>query len=132
MSKGPNYLNKDRGRTAGPNYLDRKTGVDWEKHESDVEKRSGGRRRAASGAAPGKPADTIDEEFLRECKSTKGAGMSLSGKWISKITQEALCLGKTPLIELRFDGQVEPTPTDWVMIPALEFESLLERSRSDV
>lgn len=131
MSSGPNYLNRDRGRTPGPNYLDRKTGVDWERHEREVEKRSGGQRRAASGAAPGKPADTKDEEFLRECKSTKGAGMTLSGKWISKITHEALCLNKTPLIELRFDGQVEPTPTDWVMIPALEFEALLERLRSE-
>lgn len=130
MPRGPDYLGKSRGRQDGPNYLDRDTGVNWKKHERDVEKRSGGRRRAASGAAPGKPADTKDQHYLRECKATRGAGMSLSGKWISKITGEALSLGKVPLIELRFDGQVEPTPTDWVMIPAIDFEELLDELRS--
>ena len=129
MKSGPDFLGKERGRPAGPNYLDRETGVDWKRHELDVEKRSGDRRRAASGAAPGKPGDNKGEEYLRECKSTKGAGMSINGKWLSKITNEALCLDKVPLIELRFDGQVEPTPTDWVMIPALEFEALLENLR---
>ena len=129
MKSGPDFLGKERGRPAGPNYLDRETGVDWKRHELDVEKRSGDRRRAASGAAPGKPGDNKGEEYLRECKSTKGAGMSINGKWLSKITNEALCLDKVPLTELRFDGQVEPTPTDWVMIPALEFEALLENLR---
>ena len=129
MKSGPDFLGKERGRPAGPNYLDRETGVDWKRHELDVEKRSGDRRRSASGAAPGKPGDNKGEEYLRECKSTKGAGMSINGKWLSKITNEALCLDKVPLIELRFDGQVEPTPTDWVMIPALEFEALLENLR---
>lgn len=130
MAYGPDYLNKERGSIAGPNYLDRKTGANWKKHEQDVESRSGGRRRAASGATPGKPADTIDQEFLRECKSTKGAGMSINGKWLSKITSEAICLGRIPLVELRFEGQTDPTPTDWIMLPALEFEELLEKSRS--
>lgn len=130
MPKGPDYLGSSKKRKGGPDYLGRDTGVDWRQHEKDVERRSGGRRRAASGAAPGKPADTKDEHYLRECKSTRGAGMSLSGKWISKITHEALVLGKTPLIELRFDGQVEPTPTDWVMIPALDFEELMEKVKN--
>lgn len=129
MARGrrPDYLGKSRGKNAGPDYLGMDTGVDWKRHESDVEKRSGDRRRVASGAAPGKPGDNKGEEFLRECKSTRGAGMSLNGKWLSKITQEALCLGKTPLVELRFDGQTEPTPKDWVMIPALEFQDMVER-----
>lgn len=131
MSPGPDYLGKDRKRKIGPNYLDLDDGVDWRKHEKDVEKRSGARRRAASGAAPGKPGDNKDEEFLRECKATKGAGMTISGKWLKKISSEALALGKNPLMELRFDGQEEPTPKDWVMIPAIDFEALLERLRGN-
>ena len=132
MAKGPDYLGRDFKKKPGPNYLDAiDTGVDWRKHEGDVAKRSGGRVRAASGATPGKPADTKDEVYLRECKSTYGAGMSLSGKWLSKISAEALALGKIPLMELRFDGQTEPTPTDWVMIPSIDFEDLVEQARGE-
>lgn len=125
---GPNYLERDDSTRKKPDYLGRDTGVDWRRHERDVERRSGGRRRAASGAAPGKPGDTRDETFLRECKSTRGAGMSISGKWINKISSEAIALNKIPLLELRFDGQTAPAPKDWVLIPAYEFTALVERS----
>lgn len=131
---GPNYLNRGGGhdaprRKAGPSYLDRDTGVDWRDHEETVARRSGGKRRAASGAAPGKPADTIDQEFLRECKSSKGAGITIKGDWLEKIVQQALPRGMTPLLEIRVAGQASPTPSDWVLIPAQEFEILLERIR---
>jgi hypothetical protein len=130
MANGPNFLNRpDATPSVGPNYLDRKEGVDWNKHENDVAKRSGGKRRAASGAAPGKPADTVDQHYLRECKATKGKGITINGRWLSKITGEALPRGMTPLLEIRVDGQEAPTPTDWVLIPAQEFEILLERLR---
>jgi hypothetical protein len=128
---GPNYLDRKPPTGGGPDYLERKDGVDWRKHEADVAKRSGGRVRAASGAAPGKPADTIDQNFLRECKATKGMGMSINGKWLAKICREALPRCQTPLLELRFDGQEAPTPSDWVMIPAQDFEILLEQIRGE-
>lgn len=130
--KGPDYLNRGDGKARkpkGPNYLDIDTGVDWRDHEETVAKRSGGKRRAASGAAPGKPADTVDQEFLRECKATKGAGITIKADWLRKITHQALPRGMTPLLEIRVDGQEAPTPSDWVMIPAQEFEILLERIR---
>lgn len=128
--KGPNYLDRNGKKgPKGPDYLDIDTGVDWRDHEDTVAKRSGGRRRAASGAAPGKPADTVDQEFLRECKATKGAGITIKGDWLKKIVQQSLPRGMTPLVELRVMGQEAPTPTDWVLIPAQEFEILLERLR---
>ena len=128
---GPNYLNRDGKKNQnGPNYLDLDDGVDWKSHENEVAKRSGGKRRAASGAAPGKPADTVDQSFLRECKATKGAGITLKGDWLEKITRQAISRGITPLLELRLDGQSAPTPSDWVLIPAQEFEILLERLRN--
>lgn len=131
MKKGPDYLNRGQEgkRKTGPAYLDIDTGVDWRDHEATVAKRSGGKRRAASGAAPGKPADTVDQEFLRECKATKGAGLTIKAEWLEKITQQALPRGMTPLLEIRVAGQAPPTPTDWVLIPAQEFEILLERLR---
>ena len=130
MSGGPDYLDPSSKAGDGPDYLDpRNTGVNWEKHENDVAKRSGGKRRAGSGAVPGKPADTYDLVYLRECKATKGAGISLKGEWLAKIVRESLPRGMTPLLELRLEGQEAPAPTDWVLIPAQEFEILLERLR---
>ena len=140
MADGPNYLGdqvpnlrsspkKPKGN--GPNYLGRDTGVDWEQHEKDVAKRSGGRVTPGSGAVPGKPADTFDQEFLRDCKATKGAGITIKAKWLTQIAKQASPRGKTPLVELRLEGQEPPTPTDWVMIPAQDFEILLERLRGD-
>jgi hypothetical protein len=132
---GPDYLNRNHDkpgapkRKNGPDYFDLDTGVDWRDHENAVAKRSGGQRRAASGAAPGKPADTVDQVYLRECKATKGAGLTIKGEWLEKITQQALPRGMTPLLEIRVAGQAAPTPTDWVLIPAQEFETLLERLR---
>ena len=130
---GPNYLDrKEPSRdNSGPDYLGRDDGVDWRKHENDVAKRSKGHRRAASGAAPGKPADTVDVALLRECKATKGAGITLKGEWLSKIVGQALPRDLIPAIELRLDGQVAPTPKDWILIPAQEFEILLERLRGE-
>jgi hypothetical protein len=128
---GPNYLDRKSSGSNGPDYLDRKDGVDWEKHEDDVAKRSKGRRRAASGAAPGKPADTLDQVYLRECKATKGAGITIKADWLSKIVNQALPRGMTPLVELRLAGQEPPTPTDWILIPAQEFEILIERLRGE-
>ena len=55
--------------------------------------------------------------------------MSINGKWLYKIASEAIALQRVPLVELRFDGQTGPAPTDWVMMPAIEFEMLLEQVR---
>jgi len=128
---GPDYLNRNQAERSGPKYVERDTGVDWRRHEEEVAKRSGGRKRAASGAAPGKPADTVDQEFLRECKSTKGAGITLKSDWLKKIVQQSLPRDMIPLLELRMDGQEAPTPKDWVLLPAQEFEILLERLRRE-
>ena len=96
--------------------------VDWEQHESDVAERSGGRRTPGSGNKPGIPGDTSDQHYLRECKATKKAGISISPKWLRKIVEAAISRGKVPLIEIRLEGQTLPVPTDWVLVPATDFE----------
>lgn len=126
--KKPDYLGKSRPKNTGPDYLkNKKTGVDWQQHEKDVEERSSGKRRARSGAAPGYPGDTKDSLFLRECKATSGSGITVKSNWLTKIAAEALAIGKVPIIEIRLDGQVLPTPKDWVLIPSIEFDALIEK-----
>jgi hypothetical protein len=97
------------------------------KHEKDVAKRSGGRRVPGSGNILGMPGDVADERFRRECKATHGGGTSIQAKWVKKISAEALAINKIPLIELRLEGQQEPTPKDWVMLPAHEFQNIMDK-----
>lgn len=97
------------------------------KHEKDVAERSGGRRTPGSGNILGKPGDVDDPKFRRECKATKGGGTQVQAEWIKKISTEALAINKIPLIELRFEGQEDPAPKDWVMLPAIEFQILLDK-----
>ena len=129
MSGGPDYLNKQR-KLEGPDYLGRDTGVDWRQHERDTEKRSGGRRQPGSGNKPGAPGDVRDIRWLRENKaSRKGAvGMFVKGDWLQKIVAQATPRGLEPMLDLRFRGQEPPVPIDWVLVPAIEFEALLERA----
>ena len=130
---GPNYLNKDRDPDK-PDYLGRDTGVDWRQHEKDTETRSGGRRQPGSGHKPGAPGDVRDIRWLRENKASRNGaeGMFIKGTWLQKIVAQALPRGLDPIIELRFDGQAAPVATDWVLLPAIEFEALLDRANEGV
>ena len=125
----PDYLGKER-RPPGPDYLGRDTGVNWRDHEKRAAKRSGGRCQPGSGNQPGRPGDVRAERWLKENKaSRKGAeGIFVKGPWLQDIVAQALALGLEPALELCFEGQQEPVPTDWIMIPAIEFEILLERA----
>lgn len=101
--------------------------ANWKKHEKDVAERSGARQVAGSGNQPGKPGDLRGAKFLRECKASKGAGLSVQAKWLRKLVDEATQLGRYPLVEIRLEAAEAPVPTDWVMLPALDFQELLER-----
>jgi len=101
--------------------------ADWKKHEKDIAKRSGAKRVAGSGNQPGKPGDIRGNKFLREAKATKKDSISLRGKWLRKITEEALAVGRTPLVEVRLEDAQFPCPTDWVLIPAMDFQALVEQ-----
>ena len=109
-----------------PNF-DRDGKANWRKHEADVAKRSGGRLTPGSGNKPGKPGDAVDSKYMRECKATKGAGISINGEWLKKVVADAMTRGMTPLVEIRLEGQTAPTPTDWILSPAVDFEELNDR-----
>lgn len=124
----PDYFNKNSEKKSGPDYFkkDPTTKIS-KKHEKDVANRSGGRRVPGSGNIAGMPGDVSDPIFRRECKATKGGGTQIQAEWIKKISGEALAINKIPLIELRFEGQTEPTPKDWIMIPSIEFQRIIEK-----
>lgn len=108
---------------SSPNF-DKDGKVNWRKHEKDVVTRSGGRAQPGSGNKPGKPGDTTDQHYMRECKATNGAGITIKSEWLEKLVSDAMSRGMTPLVELRLSGQSPPVPSDWVLIPAIDFEAL--------
>ena len=124
----PDYFGKPANEKTGPDYFkkDPTTKIS-KKHEKDVAERSGGSRTPGSGNILGIPGDVKDAMFLRECKATKGGGTQIQAKWIAKLSTEALSVNKIPLVELRLEGQVEPAPKDWILLPANEFQNLLSR-----
>lgn len=95
------------------------------RHEKRISKRTGDNRVSGSGNKPGRPADLRGDTFLREAKTTKGAGRMISGRELAKIVEQAMALNKIPVMEICFEGQVIPVPNDWVLIPADDFDRLL-------
>ena len=100
-----------------------KRGLD---HERDIAKRTGANRVRGSGNKPGRPADVKGRLFLREAKVTSGKGRSIKGEELAKIVEQALRVSRIPVLEVRFEGQKPPTPKDWVMLPASDFDALVE------
>jgi Holliday junction resolvase len=92
--------------------------------EKRVARKIGGRRQPASGALPGIPNDVSSDEFLIECKRTKYSGMGIKGEWIQKLDEVAIMHGKTPCLELEFDGLPDGTTKHWMMVP---FDYFCER-----
>jgi hypothetical protein len=107
------------------------------RHEEDVAKGLGGRRRPGSGSKPGMKGDVAgvqlgDIDFLIECKTTEGASLSVQGAWLNKITTEA-GPARSPALAIRFQFktlQEIATPhqkiaeTDWVAIPMSVFKRM--------
>jgi len=129
--QSPDYFNKESNKKK-PDYFQKDPTTKISKrHEKIVANRSGGRRTPGSGNIKGKPGDVDDATFLRECKATSGAGMVLQGNWFSKIFIEALSTKRTPLIELRLEGQKDPIPKDWVIMTSDTFQNLINKIASN-
>lgn len=125
----------------GPDYFadnDKPKKADWRSHEADVEKRTGDRRSRGSGAGHGKtgqtrgrtratvqPADNVGKR-LRECKATRGAGITIKKEWLSQLIEQALVMNRRPVLEIRLEGATLPVPVDWVLIPAMDYDELTE------
>jgi len=126
VGTGPDYF-KERPDADAPDYFQTKR-ADWKQHEKDIAKRSGGRQQPGSGNKPGRPGDVVDTLCLRDGKATRsGKSISVSASILATITGQALALGKIPVVEVRLESAEPPVPTDWVCLPAQDFQQLLER-----
>lgn len=100
--------------------------------ENRVARVTGGRRVPGSGSSPYAKGDVRLSSFLVECKKTEKASISITHKWLEKITQEAEALGKEPALAIEIQGgdrdtrKVSVRDRDWVLIPARLFKKLTE------
>lgn len=95
--------------------------------EKKVAKSVGGRLTPASGSMHGAKGDVRVADFLLEAKSTSDQTMRVELHWLQKISHEALSIGKTPALSIRF---VNPDGTpkkggSFVAIPEWVFSSLV-------
>ncbi len=119
--------------------------ADWKKHERDVAARAGGRVTRGSGAVrptggtsrgtargigqtSADPGDVRDNEFIRECKATVRGSLSIQLKWLKGLVEQALVVNRRPILEIRFEQARPPVSQDWVLMPAEDFDELLERA----
>ena len=96
-----------------------------------VAKDLGARLQPASGAVEGYKSDSRIKgarSYRIESKSTVNVTMALELQWLSKISQEALASGSTPVVTVSFvDAAGRPRSkfnADWVLIPKWAFEEL--------
>lgn len=95
--------------------------------EKKVAKSLGGRLTPASGSMHGAKGDVRVADFLLEAKSTSDQTMRVELHWLQKISHEALSIGKTPALSIRF---VNPDGTpkkggSFVAIPEFLFAALI-------
>lgn len=121
----PNF-SQPRKKTIQNVSKENTTGRRGNRHEKRIAARTGDNTVSGSGSKPGRPADIRGITFLREAKTTRGRGRTISGKELEKITMQALSSNKIPVMEICFEGQVAPVPNDWVLIPASDFDALVK------
>lgn len=131
----PDFFGSGDGPDVEPDFFGREKNPRWKRHEKDTAKRAKGYQVAGSGNQPGKPGDVADVEYLRECKETDAAGITIKASWLRKLMQEALDSGKKPLLEIRL-SQAEAAsnglvPGDWVLQPAQDWEQEREGRLSE-
>lgn len=137
---GPNYFDGSQDSDKPDYFKDvhKPKKANWRKHEADVEKRTGDRRTRGSGAGHGKtgqtrrrgsvnPGDNVGKR-LRECKATRGRGITINGDWLEQLIVQALSMNRRPVLEIRLEGATLPVPQDWVLIPASDYDELTGES----
>lgn len=93
--------------------------------ENRVASNLGGKRQRGSGASDYAKGDVKTDDFLVECKQTEKKSLSVKGKWLSKITREAMAAGKTPALSIEIKGiEDRLVEQDWVAVPMSVFRRL--------
>ena len=75
------------------------------KHEKRLEKVSGGKRNAASGAFWNRKGDVRSDDLLIEHKWTGKKSVTIKSEVLQKITKEAILDSRKPILGLHLDGE---------------------------
>lgn len=101
------------------------------KHENRVAASYGGRRLAASGAAPYSRrdrntagADVTSDLLLMQHKGTERNSLSIQREWLFEVTTEAARRSKYPALVITFDAETR-VDNEWVAVPRKVFQMLL-------
>ena len=74
-------------------------------HEKRLEKITGGKRSAASGAFWNRKGDVRSDDLLLEHKWTGKKSVTIQSSVLQKITKEAILDSRTPVLGLHLDGE---------------------------
>jgi len=104
----------------------KKTRRSVEKQEEDGASVIGGQRHVGSGSLSGLKSDASSLRWQQEAKQTKAVSMSITLKWLDKITREARVQGRRPMLHLRFTNIPDSVvaDSDWVVVQASVFEKM--------
>jgi hypothetical protein len=94
-------------------------------NEKRLSEKLGFRLTPGSGCAGWlrKKGDGRTDDYVVECKETKARSIRITEEMLKKVYAEAKLSGKEPVMVISIYGMDEPTPADWVMVPAYLLES---------
>ena len=95
------------------------------KHEKRLEKATGGKRSAASGAFWSRKGDVRTDDLLIEHKWTGKKSVTIKSDVLEKITREAILDSRTPVLGLHLDGE------NYVMLLEEDFFELRNAVRGE-
>lgn len=89
---------------SNPKWLNKKetTRKFSDRREKKFAKKFGARTTANSGARWHSKGDLTEKDHLFEVKSTKGDQIAIHKLWLEKIRQEAIKIGKEPILVVDF------------------------------
>jgi hypothetical protein len=116
----------------------RKKKRDSKRQEARIADLLGGSVQAGSGSSMFAKGDVrrggvsmSDRDFLTECKRTERENLTIRGEWLSKITREALAVGKHPALSIEVSLHDSLVEQDWVLIPASMFRRLISQEEQE-
>lgn len=108
---------------------------DWKDQERRVASRLNAETVPGSGSGSRHKGDVNRHkqgDYLIECKSTIHESLSVKGKWLTKISNEARAIGQRPALQIEIMGHSDPmTEPLWVMIPMSDYQRLIDKAGND-
>ena len=100
------------------------------KQEKRFSRRTGSKMQPSSGAWKFAKGDNVLVHDLVENKTTLKKSISITIKWLVKISLEAISMGKSPALAFSFENlEALGVDKDWIAIPVSRFQELLEHER---